>query len=301
MRLKSYFAPTVQAAIALARKEFGDEITLVTSHVAPAHARQLGEYEVVFDVEEELRARLAAPRSASTAAPMAVSVAEPVSAVAVAAKVIAAPIAAVPELPPIPLPEPVTAGPFSAFQETLLEAVAPKPAAAEEKAQKLRQIRFTLIELGVEAGLTRAIMSMLEGSIGKRNPRPAGQPITVSVAVAEPATAPVVEAEVKPEPVAAQAPPVAVPAVAAAVIEAPVFEAPVFEVSPQEQAATQSGKVVVISKRRETQNAQSPVVERTPAPGHRVPTAAPTAAELAFISSLAEPVQRHAEKFAVGC
>jgi hypothetical protein len=52
MRIKSYFAPSVQSAIALARREFGDDVTLVTSHVAAPESRQLGEYEVVFAIEE---------------------------------------------------------------------------------------------------------------------------------------------------------------------------------------------------------------------------------------------------------
>jgi hypothetical protein len=52
MRIKSYFAPSVQAAIALARREFGDDVTLVTSHVAASDVRHLGEYEVVFAIEE---------------------------------------------------------------------------------------------------------------------------------------------------------------------------------------------------------------------------------------------------------
>ena len=54
MRIKSYFAPSVQAAIALARKEFGDDVTLVTSHVASLDNRHLGEYEVVFAIEETI-------------------------------------------------------------------------------------------------------------------------------------------------------------------------------------------------------------------------------------------------------
>jgi hypothetical protein len=54
MRIKSYFAPSVQAAIALARKEFGDSVTLVTSHVASLENRHLGEYEVVFAIEESI-------------------------------------------------------------------------------------------------------------------------------------------------------------------------------------------------------------------------------------------------------
>lgn len=52
MRIKSYFAPSVQAAIALVHKEFGHHVTLITSHVASLENRHLGEYEVVFAVEE---------------------------------------------------------------------------------------------------------------------------------------------------------------------------------------------------------------------------------------------------------
>lgn len=59
MRIKSYFAPSVQAAIALARKEFGDGVTLVTSHVASLDNRHLGEYEVVFAIEEVIKEEVA--------------------------------------------------------------------------------------------------------------------------------------------------------------------------------------------------------------------------------------------------
>jgi hypothetical protein len=59
MRIKSYFAPSVQAAIALARREFGDDVTLVTSHVAASDVRHLGEYEVVFAIEEASDAAVA--------------------------------------------------------------------------------------------------------------------------------------------------------------------------------------------------------------------------------------------------
>jgi hypothetical protein len=52
MRIKSYFASSVQSAITLARREFGDDVTLVTSHVASSETRHLGEYEVVFAIEE---------------------------------------------------------------------------------------------------------------------------------------------------------------------------------------------------------------------------------------------------------
>jgi len=59
MRLKSYFAATVEDAVAQARREMGDEALLVNSRKAPPEARHLGEYEVV----------IAAAQSTSQAAP----------------------------------------------------------------------------------------------------------------------------------------------------------------------------------------------------------------------------------------
>jgi flagellar biosynthesis protein FlhF len=54
MRLKSYFAGTVEAAMALARQELGPEAMLVNSRRASSDGRHLGEYEVVFaSVPEE--------------------------------------------------------------------------------------------------------------------------------------------------------------------------------------------------------------------------------------------------------
>jgi hypothetical protein len=66
MRIKSYFAPSVQAAIALARKEFGDGVTLVTSHVASLDNRHLGEYEVVFAIEETVQEVVETPATEPT-------------------------------------------------------------------------------------------------------------------------------------------------------------------------------------------------------------------------------------------
>jgi flagellar biosynthesis protein FlhF len=48
MRMKSYFANTVEAAIGQARAEFGPDAALVTSRAAGPEARHLGQYEVVF-------------------------------------------------------------------------------------------------------------------------------------------------------------------------------------------------------------------------------------------------------------
>lgn len=47
MKLKSFFASSVEAALGLAREELGSEAVLVDSRKAPPEARHLGEYEVV--------------------------------------------------------------------------------------------------------------------------------------------------------------------------------------------------------------------------------------------------------------
>jgi flagellar biosynthesis protein FlhF len=54
MRIKSYFAPAVEHAIAQARQELGEDAMLVKTRRTMPEARHLGEYEVVFaaDVPE---------------------------------------------------------------------------------------------------------------------------------------------------------------------------------------------------------------------------------------------------------
>ena len=47
MRIKSFYASSVEGAVALARRELGPEAMLVQSRKAPVEARHLGEYEVV--------------------------------------------------------------------------------------------------------------------------------------------------------------------------------------------------------------------------------------------------------------
>src|SRR5436190_23623942 len=53
MRLKSYFAGTVESAICLARQEMGEDAMLVNSRKAQPEARHLGIYEVVFAAAQE--------------------------------------------------------------------------------------------------------------------------------------------------------------------------------------------------------------------------------------------------------
>jgi flagellar biosynthesis protein FlhF len=48
MRIKSYFAPAVEDAIAQARQELGEDAMLVKTRRSAADARHLGEYEVIF-------------------------------------------------------------------------------------------------------------------------------------------------------------------------------------------------------------------------------------------------------------
>lgn len=67
MRIKSYFAATMMAAMAQAREELGEDAVLVSSRRAPIELRHLGEYEVVFGklpvaaAEETAEETLAAP------------------------------------------------------------------------------------------------------------------------------------------------------------------------------------------------------------------------------------------------
>jgi hypothetical protein len=137
MRIKSYFAPSVQSAIALARHEFGDHVTLVTSHVAAPDARHLGEYEVVFAVEETADA---------------------------AALEGAAETPEQPKIDPAPESAVVPAAKFTAFQEVLLEAVAKKPA-GRDVLKQIGSVRLTLIELGIEPPMVRALMTLVEREV----------------------------------------------------------------------------------------------------------------------------------------
>jgi flagellar biosynthesis protein FlhF len=70
MKMKSYFAPTVEAAMAQARSELGPDALLVNSRKAPPEALGLGEYEVVFATLPERPEEKSAPSTdAATAAP----------------------------------------------------------------------------------------------------------------------------------------------------------------------------------------------------------------------------------------
>lgn len=53
MRLKSYFAGTVESAICLARQEMGEDAMLVNSRKTLPEARHLGAYEVVFAAAQD--------------------------------------------------------------------------------------------------------------------------------------------------------------------------------------------------------------------------------------------------------
>lgn len=51
MRIKSYYSGTVEAALALARRELGDDALLLQARPAPPEAKHLGAHEVVFGFE----------------------------------------------------------------------------------------------------------------------------------------------------------------------------------------------------------------------------------------------------------
>jgi len=72
MRLKSYFADTIEEAIAQARREMGAEAMLVNSKRSGPEARHLGAYEVVCAGDQEIRSGAAepGPMSAAPAPPM---------------------------------------------------------------------------------------------------------------------------------------------------------------------------------------------------------------------------------------
>lgn len=61
MRIKSYFSGTVESAMELARRELGEDAVILNSRAAPADARHLGVYEVVFGVEDPAPAPLVEP------------------------------------------------------------------------------------------------------------------------------------------------------------------------------------------------------------------------------------------------
>ncbi|MBI4902022.1 MAG: hypothetical protein HY820_00195 [Acidobacteria bacterium] len=66
MRLKSYYATSVELAMQQARRELGQEALLLDTHPAPPHARHLGSCEVVFALDE---ASSGAPASADSPFP----------------------------------------------------------------------------------------------------------------------------------------------------------------------------------------------------------------------------------------
>jgi hypothetical protein len=124
MRIKSYFAPSVQSAIGLARKEFGDDVTLVTSHAASLESRHLGDYEVVFAVDE------IAAQTESEPTPAVVSTVEPEVS--------------------------------KEFKSLLQEAIVAPPSMHEGLADKFEHLRSCFIEIGIEPPMVRALMTMVE-------------------------------------------------------------------------------------------------------------------------------------------
>lgn len=169
MRIKSYFASSVQSAISLARKDFGDEVTLVTSHAAALESRHLGDYEVVFAVDE----------------PVALEPSKP-------AQVIKAAVTVAPEAEPEPV----------AFQAMLQQVIAEPLSTEENLPEKLDRVRSLLVEMGIDAAMLRALMTMIERSVGLSLPSPVSE---AADAVAEAVAAPEPEV-IEPEPAMPAAP-----------------------------------------------------------------------------------------------
>jgi flagellar biosynthesis protein FlhF len=63
MRLKSYFALNMEAALDMARQELGPEAMIVNSRPSPPEARHLGEYEVVFTIPPATSSSSATPQA----------------------------------------------------------------------------------------------------------------------------------------------------------------------------------------------------------------------------------------------
>jgi len=69
MRMKSYFADSVQIAMENARRELGGEAILVTSRLAPAEPGKARQYEVVFATEVPEKSALSRPPRTPAAEP----------------------------------------------------------------------------------------------------------------------------------------------------------------------------------------------------------------------------------------
>jgi len=146
MRIKSYFAPSVQSAISIARREFGDEVTLVTSHTSSLESRHLGDYEVVFAVDDAA----AAESQPATPAPAAKST-----------QVIKAAAATV-VLEPERAPAPVAAAAPAAFEQVFQEAITTPLSTEQDVPEKLDRVHTLLVEMGIDAPAVRALMTMIE-------------------------------------------------------------------------------------------------------------------------------------------
>jgi hypothetical protein len=150
MRIKSYFAPSVQSAISIARKEFGDEVTLVTSHTAALESRHLGDYEVVFAVDEPAPLEPAKPTQIIKAA--------------------AASAVPTETLTPQRAPEPIAEAP--PFEQVLHDAITTPLSTEEDIPQKLEQVQTLLVEMGIDGPMVRALMTMIERTVGSALPAP---------------------------------------------------------------------------------------------------------------------------------
>ena len=258
MRIKSYFAPSVQSAIGLARKEFGDDVTLVTSHASSLETRHLGEYEVVFAIEDPANLIVeTAPADDGSAAP------QPES--------------------------------KSVFRDLLQDAVSAPASTHANVPEKLEQIRTSFIELGIEPSMVRALMAMVERCLPLAAVTPASEskPATASAVLPDrvvlAGTFTVPEAIASPEPAAtAEVPVVTLPVTPERAPEQPVIAVPVIRDS---MAALDSiiSEDVKLAFTAKPVAAVKPEPQIIPSPAMQLfapPKSNLSAAEMAFVLSV---------------
>ena len=182
MRIKSYFAPSVQSAISIARKEFGDDVTLVTSHTAALESRHLGDYEVVFAVDE-----------VNQALPLEVAAAQAEVKKGSTQVIKAAAAAAGSPYTTTAVLEPSASSSLEFFGDFMQQAMQTPLSTEENVPEKLARIETLLLEIGLDGLMVRSLMTMIERVAGASSPVGMTVPVD-AIAVGEPVVTEVVAA-----------------------------------------------------------------------------------------------------------
>jgi len=150
MKLKTYYADTVESAMEQAREELGPETMIVYSRKADKAMRHLGQYEVVF-ATEEAPARAAAPQ--------------------------ASPVESAPPAAPAEAQVPVPWGSF--LQEIAelrrqVERMAgaihrPAPVTPALQNPEIRRISMLLVEQGFEGDVIDQLLQRVQSKMGERS------------------------------------------------------------------------------------------------------------------------------------